>query len=95
MPEDMVQGIERPPFWLPMSPDLNMIEPCWGYLKDMLVDRDWFTSASKNAQEQAKRILADEIGQQGYFLHAQHQIRKFPEQLQKVLDHDGNNNFKG
>jgi hypothetical protein len=51
-----------------MSPDLNMIEPYCGYLKNPFVTRDWFTSASDAAQKEAKPIIEDEIGQQGYFL---------------------------
>lgn len=57
IPEEDIQGIERPPFWAPMSSDLNMIKPCWGYLKDMFVERDWFYSASAEAQDEAKRII--------------------------------------
>ena len=94
MPEEQIQGIERPPFWAARSPDLNMIEPCWGYLKDMLAAKDWTNSSSQEAIQKAKALITSEIHERGYFLFAQRQLYSFSERCEAVLSHYGDNNFK-
>ena len=70
MTEEEVWLLNTHPLWALRLPDLNTIEHCWNYLKDMFVACDWFTSVSDAAQEDTHSIIEDEIGQQGYFLLA-------------------------
>ena len=86
-------GVLRAP-WIGNSPDLNQIEPLWGYLKDMLFDMRVF-SASQAVKQQAKDRIHQEMASEGLKQCARHHINGYRAKLDLVVAHEGNNNFRG
>ncbi|RPA90330.1 hypothetical protein L873DRAFT_1879320 [Choiromyces venosus 120613-1] len=77
--------------WPPKSPDLNQIESIWSYQKDET--STWnFVHASRQVLDAAKEILVrtgEELPQEVI----DNKCQAFHEKLQRVILHDGNNNF--
>ncbi|RPA94541.1 hypothetical protein L873DRAFT_1846485 [Choiromyces venosus 120613-1] len=54
--EAAVQGINRIPKWPANSPDFNEIQPCWNYLKDVIMEYD-FTGTSEQTRQEVVNTL--------------------------------------
>ena len=80
--------------WMSNSPDLNQIEPIWGYLKDSLWDMR-VTSSSESVKELAKGRIRYEMHSEGMRRCAKHHIEGYRDKLAQVQRHEGNNNFRG
>lgn len=91
-PEDK-EGIERCEFWPSRSPDMNMIEPCWQYLKRQLPSLELPHSSANETIEEAVAGLARILGSNDYYKFTQRQLEKFPLRAQQVYSREGKNNF--
>jgi hypothetical protein len=87
------KGILKAP-WLPNSPDLNVIEEAWGYLKDM-IEAYTIEGSSELAQDQLRACIAREWEAEGMEQFLDDRCAAFKEKLERCLAHNGNNNFKG
>lgn len=74
---------------------MNMIEPCWHYLKRQIPSLELPNSAAQDVQNMAVEQLGRLIQSKGYFDYATHQISKFRGRLEKVVNVQGRNNFNG
>jgi len=74
--------------WCPNSPDLNMIEPCWIYMKRQTTKK----GAAKNRAEAIRKWQQcwDEIPQE----QIQAWIERIPEHIQQVIKLEGGNEYK-
>jgi hypothetical protein len=74
------------------SPDLNQIEPIWDYEKDQL-DGRFQRSASKDAVTEGRALIADEWSR--IRPKARQLCLSFEAKLRKVIELNGNNNYRG
>lgn len=74
--------------WCSNSPDLNMIEPCWPYMKRETTKK----GASKNRTEaiRAWEKCWDELPQE----KIQAWIERIPKHVKKVIELEGGNEYK-
>jgi hypothetical protein len=86
-------GVQRAP-WIGNSPDLNQIEPIWGYIKDMMWDMR-VLSASQSTKQATKDRIADEWAADGLKQYAQRHINGYRDKLALVVAHKGRNDFRG
>ena len=86
-------GVRRAP-WISNSPDLNQIEPMWGYIKDMLWDMRVF-SAGQAIKQAAKSRMASEWAATGLKQLAKRHIDGYRDKVGLVIEHEGNNSFRG
>jgi hypothetical protein len=86
-------GIRKAP-WMSNSPDLNQIEPIWGYLKDMLFDLE-VSSAAQQVKQLCKARIASGWASQGLKQCAKYHINGYRAKLELVAAHKGKNDFRG
>ena len=74
--------------WTGNSPDLNMIEPCWGHLKRITTEKDAPKSQKKAAKawSQAWKDLKQS--------QIQHWIKQIERHIKKVIQLKGGNNYQ-
>ena len=80
--------------WPGKSPDLNMIEPCWGDLKDDCHPH-WrnVVGSGESAKTEARRTVT--AGWKLIEESCRNHARGFLERLQQVEQRGGNNNVRG
>jgi len=87
------EGIDRCEIWPSRSPELNMIEPCWHYLKRHLPSLEIPNSAAEEVQQYAIRGLGRIFNSDGYLQFAYKQLSKLQLRATQVHEHHGQNNF--
>ena len=91
--------------WCGNSPDLNMIEPCWWWMKRKVGERGEFTSiqqilnsliepgipkTKKDMGTAFRRLWYKELTQ----TRIQHWIERMPRHIQKVIELQGGNEYR-
>ena len=76
--------------WPGNSPDLNQIEPCWYHLKRTVSKRPFRPTTKQSTIE-----AWDEEWERLDMIKVRGWCEKMCEKMQRVLDHDGNNDFHG
>ena len=79
--------------WPTNSPDLNPIEPCWGYEKDMLEEYDIRGTMAKELQILKGWIEDEFVNEMGPFI--EHVCKGLRYRLELCIAKKGNNNFFG
>ena len=79
--------------WPTNSPDLNPIEPCWGYEKDMLEDYNIGDTTIKKLQQLKEWIRIEFVYNMTSFI--EHLCKGFRQRLEMCIMKKSNNNFFG
>lgn len=80
--------------WMGNSPDLNQMEPIWGYTKDMLWDMRVFL-AGQAIKLEAKGRITSGWAAPGLKQLAKCHIDGYRHKLALLIEHESNNSFRG